>query len=71
MFSIIICKDCGFNAKVVYIKYKNCDRSVTYHLVIEEELNSVITFFVLRSVFYHAVLFFIVEKKSTTSLKWV
>ena len=48
IFSIRICKYGGGNAEVICIKCKNCDRTVTCHLTSEEELNIIITPFVLH-----------------------
>ena len=51
MFSMGIWKDGGFNAKMICIKCKSCDRTVTYNLASEEELNSFIAPFVIHSLF--------------------
>ena len=51
MFSMGIWKDGGFNAKMILIKCKSCDRTVTYNLASEEEFNSFIAPFVIHSLF--------------------
>ena len=64
MFSIIIWKDGGYNAKEIYIEFNNCDRTIAYHLASEEEFISVITHFVIHSVFQHAGLLCIIENNN-------
>ena len=51
--------DC--NVKVIFIKCKFFDRTVTYHLASEDKLNSVITNFVILSVFQNIGLLWIIE----------
>ena len=72
MFSIRIWKGGGLNAKLIWIKFTNCDKTVTYHLVSEEYLNSVFysfscPFSVIRMLDYCEKLRTII----TTSLKWI
>ena len=61
MFSMIIWKDSDCNAKEIYIQFNNYDRTITYHLSSEEELNSVITPSVIKSLFQHAGILCIID----------
>ena len=46
------------------MKCNNCDKTAIYHLEIEQELNSVVTNFVLNSVFQHVGLLWIIENNN-------
>ena len=71
MFSIRIWNCGSFNYKLVCIKLNNCGRTVICHLASEEELNSVITPFVLYSVFRNVGLLCIIENNKHNKFKWV
>ena len=49
---------------MICIQFNNCDSNVTYHLEIEEELNSVIIPFVLNMMFYHVGLLWIIDNNN-------
>ena len=54
---------------MICIQCKNCDRTFPYHLSSRKEFNSVITSFVLHSVFQNVGLLWIIDKNKHYSLE--